>query len=448
MHSGIEIDRQPHTPYPHVTFRGSITDVHAHPRRLDFLFPDQEGLPNGKAGTWVYTRSALLGGFTTALFMPNEHRRLGNPEQPDGTEVLPAPTTTLDRLLEATSDITERSAIEAGVIFGVDAESIGVTKVQIEGEDVFDLTYFNTDGIDKTYSSPLVKRFTSALKIYGAKTTGGYNIPLETIVPVAETWHKHNPEKPVILHLEDGDVARVLAEMPAHIPIHIAHVSSRQELEAVITAKEAGKNVTCEATPHHMFLTVKTTEEIGPYGCMKPTLKSEEDRKFLWDNLEYIDMFASDCAPHRRIDKIGIDGKGLDNPAFGVTNHDVFMPLFLNAAFEGKLTLQQLYDRVVTNPRKRFNLPPTNTITKFHMAPITAEDATANTPYGQSPFIAQKLPGQKESKDLKKSSEIPEMRGRIIHLADHAGRILISHSGKLTKEATPLPYQNLIQFTA
>jgi hypothetical protein len=79
------------------------------------------------------------------------------------------------------------------------------------------------------------------------------------------------------------------------------------------------------------------------------------------------------------------------------------------------------------------------------MAPITSEEATANTLYGQSPFTEQQMPGEKE---FRKSSEVPDMRGRIIHLSDHIGRILISHDGKLTKEAIPLPYQNLIQFTA
>jgi dihydroorotase-like cyclic amidohydrolase len=439
MKTGVQADWQPHYQYPYVTFYGSLTDVHMHPRRLDFLFPDQDGQPNGKAGTAVYTQSALLGGFTTGLFMPNEHRRLANPNEVDGTEVFAAPTTTLDRLLEATSNISEGSVIDAGVIFGVDAESIGVTKDEAGN---FDLSGFTTANINKTYSSPLVERFTAALKIYGANTTGGYNIPLESIAPVAETWHKNNPNKPIILHLEDGDVARVLEEIPPHIPVHIAHVSSKQELQAVIIAKNNGKNVTCEATPHHMFMTETTRQEIGPYGCMKPTLKSAEDQKFLWDNMEYIDMFASDCAPHRQIDKVGLDGKGIENPAFGVTNHDVFMPLFLQAVIDGKLTLQQLYDRVVTNPRKRFNLPQATGAAKFIMEPVSAEEATSATPYGQSPFVAHNIPGEKGSK---KSSEVPAMRGKIIHLAHRTGKILISHNTKLTQLAQP-GYNNLIQF--
>jgi hypothetical protein len=171
MKTGVQADWQPHYQYPYVTFYGSLTDVHMHPRRLDFLFPDQDGQPNGKAGTAVYTQSALLGGFTTGLFMPNEHRRLANPNEVDGTEVFAAPTTTLDRLLEATSNISEGSVIDAGVIFGVDAESIGVTKDEAGN---FDLSGFTTANINKTYSSPLVERFTAALKIYGANTTGGY----------------------------------------------------------------------------------------------------------------------------------------------------------------------------------------------------------------------------------------------------------------------------------
>jgi carbamoyl-phosphate synthase/aspartate carbamoyltransferase/dihydroorotase len=208
---------------------------------------------------------------------------------------------------------------------------------------------------------------------------------------VASIWHHINPEKPVIFHVEGGDVAKLLKDIykmqdGKEMPIHIAHVSSRQELEAVIAAKEAGMNVTCEVTPHHLFLDEAVREEIGGYGCMKPSLKSREDVKFLWTNMKYIDIFASDCAPHR------ISDKERDKPAFGVTNHSIMLPLLLGAVADGRLTMEDIDTKFCVSPRQRFNLPLddgslTRVLTTPETANITAEDHDALAEYGQNPFV-------------------------------------------------------------
>lgn len=38
-------------------------------------------------------------------------------------------------------------------------------------------------------------------------------------------------------------------------PIHICHVSRKDEIEVIRQAKEKGLPVSCEVTPHHLFLT-------------------------------------------------------------------------------------------------------------------------------------------------------------------------------------------------
>jgi carbamoyl-phosphate synthase/aspartate carbamoyltransferase/dihydroorotase len=122
-------------------------------------------------------------------------------------------------------------------------------------------------------------------------------------------------------------------------------------MEAILLAKRAGMNVTCEVTPHHLFLDESARELIGGGGCMKPSLKSEADRDFLWEHIDDIDIFASDCAPHRPSDKMG------EHPAYGVTNHTVMLPLLLGAVKEGRLTMDDVYQKFCINPRTRFGLP-------------------------------------------------------------------------------------------
>ena len=39
--------------------------------------------------------------------------------------------------------------------------------------------------------------------------------------------------------------------------IHVCHVSFREDIELIKDAKERGMRVSCETTPHHLFLTAK-----------------------------------------------------------------------------------------------------------------------------------------------------------------------------------------------
>lgn len=410
---------QPNRIYVH----GAITDVHMHPRLFDARFPDAPAIPNGKAGMSLYSQNALKNGFYMGLAMGNESVRLYTPDNPDQTQTVPYPISNLDRLLAAAAVVTEQSRMMAGINMVADREILGI------GDDM-DMSGFTTEKVNAIYSSRYVREYTAALKIYGDETTGGFNIPLEAILPVARVWHEHDPSKPIILHLENEAVRQVLEGWPADIPVHIAHVSSRLELEPIIEAKQAGKNVTCEATPHHLFLTEATSETIGAYGCMKPSLKTPEDVKFLWDNIEYIDIFASDCAPHRHIDKVGPDGKDLDRPAFGVTNHDEFLPLFFQAIVEGRLNEQQLYERIVKNPIERFNLPDPDVSACFSLEAVTARQVTRSAEFGCDPFVL--------------SPETPPMLGRLAMLDDGGGRVVINDSYPIFLKGPS--YKKLVRF--
>lgn len=56
-----------------------------------------------------------------------------------------------------------------------------------------------------------------------------------------------------------------------------------------------GLSVTCEVTPHHLFLTETDLDILGENkGQVRPVLVSADDQKALWDNLDLIDCFATD----------------------------------------------------------------------------------------------------------------------------------------------------------
>jgi len=117
-------------------------------------------------------------------------------------------------------------------------------------------------------------------------------------------------------------------------------------------AKERGLKVTCEVTPHHLFLCEDDIPALG-FGRseVRPRLASALDRAALWNNLDVIDCFASDHAPHT------LEEKDSDTPPPGFPGLETALPLFLTAVSEGRLTLDDLVERMVTNPQRIFRLP-------------------------------------------------------------------------------------------
>src|SRR5690606_36950149 len=84
---------------------------------------------------------------------------------------------------------------------------------------------------------------------------------------------------------------------------------------------------------------------------VRPRLASPEDRKALWENLAYIDCFATDHAPHTAAEKDS------ENPPPGFPGLETALPLLLSAVHEGRLSLEDVVLRMHTNPRRIFGLP-------------------------------------------------------------------------------------------
>lgn len=189
------------------------------------------------------------------------------------------------------------------------------------------------------------------LKLYLDQTYGPLH--LEGLAPIQAhlvTWPK---DRPVAAHAEGTNLAAVLLLAAfAERPIHICHVSRKDEIVLIRSAKEKGLEITCEVTPHHMFLTETDLPQIGAKrGTVRPPLATVEDQVALWDNLEVIDCFASDHAPHTLAEKES------DSPPPGLPGLETALPLFYSAVNDGRLTLEDLIQRMYTNPKRIFSLP-------------------------------------------------------------------------------------------
>ena len=129
----------------------------------------------------------------------------------------------------------------------------------------------------------------------------------------------------------------------------------KEEILLIRTAKERGIKVTCEVSPHHLFLNNEDIAKIcqgNPgRGEVRPRLASIGDVEALWENMDIIDCFASDHAPHTIVEKDGA------NPPPGFPGLETMLPLFMNAVLDGSLKINDLILRCVENPRKIFDLP-------------------------------------------------------------------------------------------
>ena len=142
--------------------------------------------------------------------------------------------------------------------------------------------------------------------------------------------------------------------------VHICHISRKEEIEIIRDAKENGLDVTCEVTPHHLFMSQEIVDNLPEsFRTVKPPLNREEDRKALWDNIDIIDCFATDHAPHLKEEK-----QSCGCPGF--TGLETALPLLLNAVNEGRLTIQDIVDKYHHNPKKILRL--NETMAKIHIS--------------------------------------------------------------------------------
>ena len=82
--------------------------------------------------------------------------------------------------------------------------------------------------------------------------------------------------------------------------LHLAHISTKGSVELVRAAKSRGLAVTCEATPHHLFLTEDALVDYDTNLKMNPPLRTREDANALREGLldGTVDAIATDHAPH------------------------------------------------------------------------------------------------------------------------------------------------------
>ncbi len=198
---------------------------------------------------------------------------------------------------------------------------------------------------------------------------------------------------PIAVHAEELMLPVCLAL--AHLydtPLHVVHVTRRSEIELIRKAKERGYPVTCEATPHHLFLTDADAARLGPLGDMRPRLATVDDVAALWEHLDVIDVFATDHAPHTLAEKRDASKA----PPPGVPGVETMLPLLLTAVHAGRLTVADIIARCVDAPRRIYGIPAQDdTYVEVDVdAPFVLRDEDMVTRVGWTPFAGCEVRGR------------------------------------------------------
>ena len=169
-------------------------------------------------------------------------------------------------------------------------------------------------------------------------------------------YAKQHGHRGICSESEWGQIARDLELVrKTGCAYHVCHISTKESVELIRKAKAEGLDVTCETGPHYLVMDDGDLQEDGRFK-MNPPLRSAADREALVKGIldGTIDMIATDHAPHSAEEK----AKGLEKSAFGVVGIETAFPiLYTYLVKPGVLTLDRLMDLLVTNPRRRFNIP-------------------------------------------------------------------------------------------
>ena len=294
------------------------------------------------------TAAALAGGFTTVLAMPNTKPPLA---EAAGLEL-------------ARAAARAKARCDYGLFLGAGEGNLEAARElapQVCGLKVY---------MDQTYG-PLRMGSLSAL--------------------LAHFKHWPGPG-PIACHAEGRSLAVVLALAQLfERRIHICHVSLGVELELIRLAKQRGAQVTCEVTPHHLFLSQADLADIGPGQAeVRPRLAPPDDVAALWEGLEWVDCFATDHAPHTLQEKEGTE------PPPGYPGLETALGLLYGAVREKRLSLEDLVRRMHTNPRQIFGLPAQlETWIDFdEQAAWEVRAADLHSRCGWTPFEGMKLSGR------------------------------------------------------
>ncbi|HOK23398.1 MAG TPA: dihydroorotase [Candidatus Hydrothermia bacterium] len=325
-----------------------LVDMHAHLRE-----PGDEYKEDIRTGTMA----AIHGGYVALVSMPNTNPPCDNrsvveyilrrSKEEGNADVFPCGTITKRRQGEELAELADMA--EGGAIAFSDdgswVQSSGVMRRALEYSKFF-------GGIIISHPED------RTLTVRGVANESPFTIKLglRGMPEEAET----------IAIFRDIELARLTKGR-----LHIAHVSSKGNIELIKLAKASGLNVTAEVTPHHLIFDEESLSNYDPVYKVNPPLRTRDDRHALLEALKdgVIDIIATDHAPHADFEKMD----EFNSAPFGMIWLDLaFVVLYNELVVSGGMDLVRLTKVMSTRPAELLKLEGLGAIEKGYKASFFA----------------------------------------------------------------------------
>ncbi len=334
-----------------------LIDVHVHMRDMGLSYKEDYG-----SGT----ASAVCGGFTTVLDMPN---------------TMP-PTDSPERLVEKIE--VARGKILSNVGFhGMMTSDLDALEGMAE-LGIFSLKIFmdRCDWSEETFERVLVACRDRSLPVTFHAEAGyfmGKGPPQEGGRGIEEFLRAHDPRLEVSAVEKVIDLIRRTGARG-----HICHISLPESVER-LRASRLGGAITCEATPHHLLLSRDRYGDLGNLAITLPPLRSPEEARGLMNHFLKceIDVVASDHAPHSRDEKLR---ESVWEVPPGIPGLETTFPLLFTLVANGDLPLPKMMEALSARPAKLFGIKGRGEIKEGFMADLIIVDPRAEYVLDSSAF--------------------------------------------------------------
>ena len=188
---------------------------------------------------------------------------------------------------------------------------------------------------------------------------------------------------------EELQIARdiMLSELTG-CAVHIQHISTAAGLDMVRAAKDKGLAVTCEVTPHHLFLSEDDIDSTYNTSLkVNPPLRTKADCEALIEGVKdgSIDAVVTDHAPHAAWEK----AHEFEYAPFGMTGLETSFALInTHLVKTGRIDYAQMVELMAVAPREILGLEPVK-IAEGSVADITVFDPDVEWVVDEAEFVSK-----------------------------------------------------------
>ena len=156
----------------------------------------------------------------------------------------------------------------------------------------------------------------------------------------------------------------------ARAQVHVLHVSTGEEMALLASAKDVAS---CEATPHHLTLSVEDDHHrLGAKLQMNPPVRGHDHRAQIWRGVAQgvVDVLGSDHAPHTLEEK----ARPYPESPSGMPGVQTLVPVMLDHVAAGRLTIERFVDLTSAGPARIFRIVGKGRIAAGYDADFTIVD--------------------------------------------------------------------------